>query len=326
MSRELIILLSKRLLSSLLIIFLLITFIFFLLRIAPGDPTLRFISPTLSPELSAAVKESFNLNESPVEQYFTFLTNLIKGDFGISYNYRIPVEEVIKGALPFTFFFAIACFAIQLSIAFLLASFSIKNPGGFWDKLFSGSAIVLFALPSFVTGVILIYFFSELLHLLPSSGLKSFGMQDETFFTRFFDYAKHLILPIAALAPGGAAVFYKYIRDNLSDIFNKNFILYLKSNGIPGKKIFRTHVIPNAVSPLISIAGIELGILFSGVLIVEVIFGLPGMGRLAVDAILSRDYPLVTGCTFTAGVLVVLSNLAADILKAKVDKRLLKGI
>jgi ABC-type dipeptide/oligopeptide/nickel transport system permease component len=122
-------------------------------------------------------------------------------------------------------------------------------------------------------------------------------------------------------------VFFRYLRDNLEDIYNKTFILNLRSNGFSEKEIAWKHVIPNAVSPLVAAAGIELGVLLSGSLITEVIFGLPGMGRLAVNAIFTRDYPLIVGCTLVAGILIIVSNLLADFLKAKMDKRLLlKGI
>jgi len=162
--------------------------------------------------------------------------------------------------------------------------------------------------------------------MFPSSGLSSFDSDSMSFAGRAADYLRHLILPLITLSLGGMAVYYKYLRDNLEETLNKTFVLNLRAHGFSEKEIVRKHVIPNSIGPLISVAGVELGILFSGALITEVIFGLPGMGRLTINAILARDYPLVTGCTFTAGVLVIISNLAADLVKAKIDKRLLKGI
>jgi peptide/nickel transport system permease protein len=117
------------------------------------------------------------------------------------------------------------------------------------------------------------------------------------------------------------AVFYKYLRDNLDEILNKQFVITLKGYGLTDSEIIKKHVIPNALSPLISVAGVELGVLLGGALITEVIFGLPGMGSLTVNAILNRDYPLVVGCTFISGLLIIISNLLADLLKACIDKR-----
>lgn len=326
MNKEITKTLIKRILSSLLVLYLLITFLFFLLRMSPGSPYQKFVSPELSPKLSALVKDSFNLNSSIFDQYKSFVINLVQGNFGISYTYRIPVIEVIKKFLPFTLIFSLISFVIQFSVGFLLALISVKKINGHLDTAISKTSLALYSLPSFVIGVSLILIFSNWLKFFPSSGLNSFDFNSYTFMGKFTDYAAHMILPLVTLSLGGIIVFYKYLRDNLVEVYNKSFIENLRMHGFTEKEITRKHVIPNAISPLISVAGVELGLLFGGALITEVIFSLPGMGRLTVNAILSRDYPLVVGCTFIAGILVIITNLAADLIKAKLDKRLVKGI
>ncbi len=326
MKKEIFILLIKRIFSSVIVLFLLISFLFFLIRLSPGDPSLKFISPDLSPQLAAKIRESFNLNNSLFNQYSSFLLNLTRGDFGISYTYRIPVFSVIMDFLPFTLFFSITSFIIQLVLGFFLASFSIKKINGRLDKTISQMSLIIYAAPTFVIGVLLVLIFSSVLNILPSSGLSSFENNSFPIIPKLLDYISHLIMPLVTLSLGGISVFYKYLRDNLENVYNRTFITYLRANGIPEKEIYRQNVIPNAINPLISIAGVELGILFSGALITEVIFGLPGMGRLTINAILSRDYPLIIGTTFVSGVLVIITNLAADIVKVKLDKRLIKGL
>jgi peptide/nickel transport system permease protein len=135
-----------------------------------------------------------------------------------------------------------------------------------------------------------------------------------------------LVLPLITLSAAGIALFYKYIKESMDEVLHQTFVINLRAAGMSEKKILRKHVIPNALRPLISVAGIELGILLGGALITEVIFSLPGVGRLTIDSILSRDYPLVIGCVFTAGVVMILANFLADIIKLKIDKRLIKGI
>lgn len=326
MKNEILRVLVKRILSSLFVLFLLISFIFILLRLSPGDPTAKFISPELSPQLAAKVRESFNLNSSVFDQYKSFIINLAHGDLGISYNYRQPVLSVIMLYLPFTIIFSLVSFSLQVGGGFIFALISSKKINGRADRVISKLSLVAYAVPSFVTGVFLIYLFSAVLNVLPSSGLRSFDWGSMSLPGKFIDYAAHLILPLITLSLGGAAVFYKYLRDNLEETFNQTFVMNLRANGIDERTIIMKHVIPNAIGPLIAVAGVELGILFSGALITEVIFALPGMGRLTINAILARDYPLVVGCTFVAGILVIVSNLAADILKARIDKRLIKGI
>jgi peptide/nickel transport system permease protein len=303
-----------------------VCFIFILLRISPGDPSIKFVSPELSPDLAQKVKESFGLNKPIFEQFVQFISNIFSGNFGISYEFRKPVAEVIKNYLYFTITFSLISFILQLTFSYFLALLSIKKMNGFIDRILGKTSLVLYAVPSFVLGVFLILVFSEKLKLLPASGLMSYGADSLSGWELLSDYALHLILPVITLSLGGMAVFYKYLRDNLDEVYNKPFVLNLYEYGLSKKEITRKHVIPGAISPLISIAGVELGILFSGALITEVIFGLPGMGRLTVNAILSRDYPIVVGCTFISGVLIIISNFLADLLKAKIDKRLISGM
>lgn len=318
-------LLIKRIISSLFITFLIITFVFFLIRISPGDPSQKFVSPSLSPRLAEQVKENLKLNEPLHLQYFGFLKSALQGDLGISYNYRRDVVSVIMDYLPFTILFIGVSFVIQICVSIFLAVKAVKKVNGILDKTLSSLTLFFYAAPVFVTGIFLLLIFSEMLNLFPSSGLKSYDFENLNFFEKIIDYANHLILPVITLSLAEIAVFYKYLRDNLEDVYNKLFVLNLKAAGVSAKTILYRHVIPNAINPLITIAGIELGIMLGGTLIIEVVFGLPGMGRLTIDAILSRDYPLVIGCSLTAAVLIIAANLAADIIKVKFDKRLLTG-
>jgi len=139
---------------------------------------------------------------------------------------------------------------------------------------------------------------------------------------KILDYFSHLILPLLTLSIPGALLFYSYLRSSIETTYQKNYILFLRANGTDEETIFKKHVIPNSIGPLLSIFGTELGILLSGALITETIFSLPGMGRLTVTAILTRDYPLVVGSVFISGVFVLLANFLADTIKVKFDKRL----
>jgi peptide/nickel transport system permease protein len=327
MNKSLLKLLLRRGLYSVVLLFLLITFIFILLRIAPGDPVSRYISPGLSPHLAETLRESFGLSEPLPVQYINFIGNTFTGDLGASFNYRMPVTKVIGEFLPFTIIFALVSFSLQMLLAVVLALRGVKKKGSIKDRIISDTNLVVYAVPSFITGVLLIFLFSELLPLFPSSGIKSYDNESMNFIARLFDYAKHLVLPLITLTLGGTALLYRYLRENMDELFNSDFVLYLRSNGISSREIVKKHILPNAVSPLIAVAGIELGILFSGALITEVIFGLPGMGRLTVQAILLRDYPLVTGCVLVSGMLIITTNFAADLIKSRMDKRLIsKGI
>lgn len=316
----------KRILSSVVVLFLLVTFVFLLIRLAPGDPSQKFISPQLSPELAENVTRSFNLDQHIYLQYFSFVKNIFSGDFGISYNYRQPVFKVVKDYFLFTLTFSSISFVLQILLGYYLAKYTYSTRGKIIDRVFSKLAIIAFSLPSFVIGLVLIYVFSVTLNILPTSGVSSIFTEDLSFIEKLYDYFLHLILPMITLSYAGAAVFYKYLRDNLDTVDNSPFIINLRANGFTEKEIFKNHLLPNAIQPLISIAGIEFGILLGGALLTEVIFSLPGMGRLTVNAILNRDFPLVTACSFIAGFMMIVSNLAADLIKIKMDKRFIKEL
>lgn len=326
MNKEIFISIAKRIITSLIVIFLLVSFIFVLLRLAPGDPTQKFISPQLSPELANHVAQSFNLDKPILTQYIYFVKNILTGDFGFSYNYREPVLWVIKDYFLFTLLFSSLSFLLQLLLSYYFVKISFYKSGGILDKAFSKISLILFTTPSFVLGLILIYLFSVQLDWLPTSGIKSIYHEDFSIAGKIWDYIIHLILPLITLSSAGIAVFYLYLRDSIAEIYNQSFITNLKAIGYDKKKIFKKHILPNSIRPLISIAGIEFGILLGGALITEVIFSLPGMGRLTVYAIFNRDFPLVVGCTFIAGLMMILTNLIADLIKIKIDKRLVKDL
>jgi peptide/nickel transport system permease protein len=320
------IIITKRIVSSLIVLFLLVSFIFILLRVSPGDPSQKFISPELSPELIKKISRSFNLDRPIIEQYISFIGNIFTGNFGISYNYRLPVLEVIIQYLPFTLLLAFLSFSFQLIFAIASNAAIYKRMNSYYDKLLSKLSITFFAVPTFVLGVLLIFLFSVQIDIFPSNGTRSIDFDSMNFVEKLWDYFIHLLLPLFTLSVGGASVFYKYLRDNIDEVYQKLFVVKLRSDGFTEKQIFWKHILPNSIMPLISVAGIELGFLLSGTLITEVIFGLPGMGRLTINSIFTRDYPLVVGCTFISGMLMIFSNLIADLIKIKIDKRLIKDL
>jgi peptide/nickel transport system permease protein len=315
-----------RFLSSLLTLFLLISFLFFLIRLSPGDPTDKYITAKLGNELSERIEAKFSLNEPVIDQYFAFVSNLFTGEFGISYNYHIPVVDVVWEYFSFTLIFAGISFIIQIGFSLWLATRIVKSKNKWLGKFLSNFSIFLYSIPAFVLGVSLIYIFSVHLDLFPISGIKSIDSDELSIFPMLLDRLNHLVLPLITLSAAGIALFYKYIKESIDETKNQTYVLNLRASGVEENTILKKHILPNSIKPLVSVAGVELGILLGGTLITEVIFSLPGMGRLAIDSILSRDYPLVIGCVFTAGTVMILANFLADIVKLKLDKRLIKGI
>jgi peptide/nickel transport system permease protein len=326
MNKDILKALLKRFVTSLLTLILLVSFLFFLIRLSPGNPSQKYLSAEFSPELKEIVTTNFKLDQPIFEQYINFVINIFKGDFGISYGYRQPVLSVVWQFLSFTLVFAALSFLTQIISAFYLALRTIRGKGKSYDTVVLYLSLIVYAIPAFVLGLSLVYIFSVQLKVFPSSGLHSLDFESNLFFEKIADYFFHLFLPLITLSLAGIALFYKYLRESLEDVYKQNFILNLRASGYDEKTILKKHVLPNAIRPLLSIAGVELGVLLGGALITEVIFSLPGMGRLMMDSIFARDYPLVVGCALIAGLLMIASNFLADIIKMKIDKRLIKGL
>jgi peptide/nickel transport system permease protein len=326
MNRESTKLLAGRFLSSLLTLFLLVSLMFVIIRLSPGNPTDKFISAQLGNELSEKIAEKFSLNEPVTNQYYSFIINAFQGDFGISYDYRIPVFEVIWQNFSFTLVFVLISFVLQIVISICLVLWIIRKQNKNMANFLSNLSLLIYSIPVFVLGVALIYLLSVQLNVLPTSGIKSLDYDELSILSQIADKLQHLILPLITLTASGVALFYKYIKEGMDEILNQTFIINLKASGVSNNIILVKHLLPNAIRPLISVAGVELGILLGGTLITEVIFSLPGMGRLTINSIFSRDYPLIIGCVFTAGLAMIIANFIADIVKLKIDKRLLKGV
>ena len=200
-----------RLLSSVLTLILFVSFIFFLVRLSPGNPTEKYISAKLGTVLSESISEKFSINKPVIDQYLAFVSNLFTGEFGISYNYHLPVFDVVWEYFSFTIVFVTISFIIQVSISLWLAVRIVRSKIEWIEKFLSGFSLFIYSIPAFVLGVSLIYVFSIHLNLVPISGLKSLDYEEMSFFQKILDQTKHLILPLVTLSAAGVALFYKYI-------------------------------------------------------------------------------------------------------------------
>ncbi|MDZ7625130.1 MAG: ABC transporter permease [Ignavibacteriaceae bacterium] len=229
MKSEIVKTLFIRFLSSLLTLFLLVSFLFIIIRLSPGDPTDKYISAKLGSELSERITEKFSLNQPVTEQYLSFVSNVFSGDMGVSYNYRLPVFEVIWEYFSFTLVFASISFILQMSLSIWLALWVIKKRKKWLDKFVTNSSLFIYSIPAFVLGVALIYIFSVNLNLFPISGLKSLDYDNLPFFSQVLDKIHHLVLPLITLTAAGVALFYKYIKESMDDVLNQTFVINLKS-------------------------------------------------------------------------------------------------
>jgi len=326
MNREHFKIISSRILSSIFVLFLVVSFVFIIIHIAPGNPAYKYISPKFSQEVFDKISESYNLNSSIADQYLSYIKNVFSGDLGVSYNYKEPVVDVLLPYLKFTLVFATLAFIFQIIISFLLVYFVVQSNSKIIAKYLSNINLTLYSIPVFITSLFLIYFFSFQLNLFPSSGLSSFNFGELNIFQQFWDYSRHLILPLIASSLIGIPIYYKYLLDSVKSNLDEIYIKNLELIGLPKKMILFKNVFPNSINSVIAVAGVEYGMLLGGSVIVETIFALPGMGRLTMNAVMSRDYPLIISTVLTSAIIIMFVNLVADLLRVIIDKRLFKGL
>ncbi len=295
--------------------------VFFIAHILPGDPFAHYVSPTLPAAVAEQARRAFGLDQPLGEQFLTWVRHVLVWDFGVSYTTHQSVLSMISQALPVSLILGSSAFIVQVLLALTMALVSVHRPGGRLDRFLSAGGMVLYATPSYFVGILLLAVFSFWLGILPSGHWQSVDASALPPLALFWDRAVHLVLPVAAIAIPRAAAFARYLRSSLLRTLERPFILAARSQGLPERSIIWNHALPNALMSAISLGGLELGTLLTGTLVTETLFAFPGMGRLTVTAVLSRDYPLLVGCTIVSGCLVIVANSIADVLHAALDPR-----
>ncbi len=299
-----------------------LTLTFFFIHLAPGDPSLRFLSPVAGVELQNRIIENFGLNQPLIIQYFTWLKRvLLHFDFGNSFISGQATAEIIKAALPPTLLLTglALLFGVLGGMAMGIWSAVKYNTG--IDRGLTILMLVFYSMPTFLIGLWLLGLFSVGLNWLPASQLTSVYHDQLSWSGRLVDYIRHLILPVASLTLITLATFGRYLRASMVEVLQADYINAARARGITNLRIIYVYALRNALLPVISLLGTAIPILFSGAVVIEVIFALPGMGRVSVDAVLARDYPVILAVSTMAFVSVIIGNLLSDIGYALVDPR-----
>ncbi len=299
-------------------VFGLVTLVFFLTRLLPGDPASLFISPGVPLSLADDLRKQFGLDQPLFDQYMSYIGSVLTGNLGHSFTHHAPVTAVLAEVLPNTLLLGGTALLLEILAALCFALWAARTPGGLTDRIISQGSLVAYALPSFWIGILLLTTFSYGLEIFPSSLMMS---QISSGRGTVSDIAMHLALPAFTVAIPGAALLTRYLRSSLARVEEREYITVARSMGLSATRTFRSYILPNAIGPVLSLIGVEFGILLTGVVVTETLFSWPGMGRLVVVAIFARDYPLLLGCTLVAGCIVIFGNSLADVLQAIIDPR-----
>jgi ABC-type dipeptide/oligopeptide/nickel transport system permease component len=314
--------LARRVLYAIPTIFGLVTLVFFLSRLLPGDPASLYVSPGIPPGVAEQLRSQFGLDRPLWEQYLAWLSSILRGELGYSFAHGAPVRDVLLQVFPNTLLLGGTALLLECFLAFILVALAVRFVGSWFDRSLSNTTLIVYSLPSFWIGILLLSLFSFSLRIFPSSQMYSPGGEQHGGFAAFGDLLKHLALPALTVATPGIATIARYLRTSMSETMRQDYVVAATGMGLSNGRVFRSIILPNSLGPVISVLGLEIGVLLTGVLVSETLFAWPGMGRLAVMAIFARDYPLILGCTLSGGVLVVVANILADIVRAWIDPRL----
>jgi peptide/nickel transport system permease protein len=303
---------------------------FLLLSLAPGDPARFWVGPGAGEAELAATRRALGLDRSIGARYVSWLAEFVRGAWGISLTQQRPVSAVITGALPYTLLLTgLSLLATYIGGIILGLVQAVKQRTAL-DRGLTTAELFVLGMPSYWLAIMLVLVFSygaarlgwPSWLQLPALGVASLDAPFLTGAGRALDRLRHLVLPLATLSLIGAAGTARYVRSAVLEVRGREFVRTARAKGLPSRRVLLLHVLRNSLIPVVTLLGLSLPILFSGTVFVEVIFGWPGMGRVMVDAVGGRDYPVVMATTAIFGALVVAGNILADVLYTVVDPRM----
>lgn len=303
-------------------ILLSMVFTFFLLRAAPGDPA-RILAGRDSPTEAQieAIRVRYGLDQPLYVQFWRYVKEVLQGNLGESITLKQPVLDVIMSRLPNTLLLTVTAAFVAVAIGTLLGAFAAQKSGSVTDTVISIGNYALFAVPAFWLGLVFIVVFSSKLGWLPTSGMRTVRA-DYTGWRDILDVIEHMILPVATLALVQIPVYFRITRASVIQQQREDYVTTFRAAALPERKIFRRYALRNGLLPTVTVFGLSLGFLFTGAALIEIVFAWPGIGRLTLDAVLRRDYPLLLGIYLILAITVSLAVLVTDIVYALLDPRI----
>jgi peptide/nickel transport system permease protein len=291
---------------------------FFLTALIPGDAALVSLGPEATQEQIEVFREAEGLNDPILLRFVSWLTDLLRGDLGQSIKYGESVSGLIAQRLPVTIQLALMAQVLALVIALPLAAFSAFKKGKSFDRVVSASSFVLLSMPHFIIGLALMYLLSIVLGWLPSSGFVPLGES-------VIENLRSMIMPTIAAALGPMTVYTRVLRSDMALTLSENFVLLARAQGVPPIRILFRYALRPSTLGLITLVGINFGVLLGGAVVVEQLFALPGLGSLLVGAVSSRDFAVVQGITLLIAFIYVILNFVVDRIYPLVDPRIRAG-
>jgi peptide/nickel transport system permease protein len=296
--------------------------VFLIITAAPGNPLSGLVDPNISAADIARRMEQLGLNNPWHVQYFTWLKETVSGNLGYSIRYKQPVSELIQVRLWPTFLLSFTSLLLSFLIAVPIGVLSATRQYSKTDYFFTIFAMTGLSIPVFFFGIAMIKLFAFDFRLFPIGGMMTAGLRHANWLEYARDVGKHLVLPLTVLSMAGIASYTRYTRSCMLEVIRQDYVRTARAKGLSERVVIYKHALRNALIPVITILGLSLPAVFSGAILTETVFVWPGMGLLNVEAVSTRDYPLLMGINLFLAILVLLGNLLADILYAVVDPRI----
>lgn len=314
---------ARRCGKAVLVILFVIAINFALIRAAPGDPAtiLAGESGAVDAGFVERVRKDYGLDRPLPVQLFTYMKQLLSFDLGSSYRENRPVKEIILEKLPATLLLTLSAFVFSIAVGVGLGIAAARRAGSALDALITAGSLVFFAMPLFWFGLLAIVLFSVKLGWLPPYGMSTVGADLEGW-RAWVDTTRHLLMPAATLGLFYVAVYTRVTRAAAMEVMDQDFVKTAHAKGVPESRIWRRHILRNAILPVITFVSLQAGHILGGSVLVETVFAWPGIGRLAFDALFQRDYNLLLAVFFVSSVMVVVFNLVADLLYSLADPRI----
>lgn len=312
----------RRMLAGMLTVIIVFTINFALIKMAPGDPITTLMGKeNSSQEMREALEEKYGLNKSLPSQFFSYLKTAVKGDLGTSIIYNRPVTDMIQEKVVATLLLGLTSAILAAVIGTLMGIYAARNEGGLFDMISSGTSYTFNSMPAFWLGLMLIIVFSSKLGWFPSYGMTD-TRASYTGMQYVIDVMKHMFLPVLTLTLVLLPQYFRIAKSSVLQVANEDFITTFRATGMSEKKIFNKYIFRNAILPTITIFGISMAYLITGVTLIEIVFAWPGMGRLVMTAINQRDYPTLMGIYLIMSISVAVVMLIVDIVYAMLDPRI----
>ena len=309
--------LLRRLLYFVPVLLLVSLVVFAITMLLPGDPAMAFLGDAMGRDKVAyeAMRKELGLDRPIAVQYASWLTRAVKGDLGRSVRTREPVVEGLRARFPVTFQLTAMALCFAVLVAVPVGILSATRPNSWPDTVGTVIAVGVVAIPEFWLGILMIYVFAVWLHVMPSSGYVPLA-------AGWWSSVQSMIMPAIALGTTVTAVTMRQVRASLLEVLRQEYVVTARAKGLSEARVVRVHAVKNALIPVVTIIGLQIGRLMGGAVVVETIFALPGMGRLAADSIFFRDFPMLQGVVLLMATAVLLFNLLTDLVYAYLDPRI----